>query len=335
MVDVVPPDIHELLERAAERTTRWQYFAWYWGDAIAVDGLLEANTVGVSSARADVVASLRRWLANCPENFDDVLAPGRAIVDLVVAGDLSTSAVDRFIGAVDRLPLLDGVIPALEPHRPTWRFGVCIDAIYHLPVALAAAALWREDEVLLRRSLLMAERTVELLECPTGWAQWYDDTVGANNGIAWSRGIGWALLGLLDLLQMVDDESLAGSLPAVVRRMFDRLAETQGPNGQWRSVLNDDEAAYEASTSAFFVACALHPAAIARYPVPSHVLDRAKSAVIASVDPEGIAQGVSTDILPGWDITPYRVFDIAPSPWGQGAALRALVALRRSSESRR
>jgi hypothetical protein len=36
---------------------------------------------------------------------------------------------------------------------------------------------------------------------------------------------------------------------------------------------------------------------------------------------------VSADVLPAWDLANYERFPVEPSPWGQGAALRALVAL--------
>ena len=31
------------LTLVADRTTDWRFHCWYWGDAIAIDGLLEAD----------------------------------------------------------------------------------------------------------------------------------------------------------------------------------------------------------------------------------------------------------------------------------------------------
>ena len=56
-------------------------------------------------------------------------------------------------------------------------------------------------------------------------------------------------------------------------------------------------------------------------------IEAAAEAVLAAVGADGTYEGVSADILPGWDLTSYEQFPVEPSPWGQGAALRALVAL--------
>jgi hypothetical protein len=39
---------------------------------------------------------------------------------------------------------------------------------------------------------------LDRLRCSGGWAQWYDVALERNNHVPWSRGAGWALLGLLD-----------------------------------------------------------------------------------------------------------------------------------------
>jgi len=95
-------DSATLLRRVAERTTDWRFHSWYWGDAIAVDGLLGADALGAGAYRDGVIETVQRWLHATPPGFDDVLAPGA------------------------------------------------------------------------------------VLECRTGWAQWYDPTRRANNAVAWS-----------------------------------------------------------------------------------------------------------------------------------------------------
>lgn len=314
----------DALRMLAERTLRWRHLSWYWGDAIAIDGLLEAG------ARDDVAEQIERWATRAPDGFDDVLAPGRAIVALAADGAVSPRAAERFVAAVDRLPTL-GPMPALEPHRPVYRFGACIDAVYHLPSALAAHGRAHGDEARVREAVHMATWTVDALACPGGWAQWYEHPVGRNNGVAWSRGVGWALLGLLDLLEVAGSAEGTDRAAEQATAMLDRLAATQGPDGHWRAVLDDDAAPYETSTAAFFVAGALHPAARGLWRPPADVLARAADAVRASVDADGIAQGVSADVLPSWDPESYRRFRCEPSPWGQGVALRAMNALAREA----
>jgi rhamnogalacturonyl hydrolase YesR len=221
---------------------------------------------------------------------------------------------------------MDGVIPALEPHRPQFRFGVCIDALYHLPCMMLLAGVYRGDADAERNAVRLAAEILEVLRCPTGWAQWHDFSLGRNNAISWSRGLGWAVLGLLDLLALVDHNA-AGSLVDATGRILETLAAEQAPSGHWRAVLADSDAAEETSTAAFFVAAALHPeTAFVGAPARTKV-EAATGAMLAAVGADGTYEGVSADVLPSWDLASYEQFPVEPSPWGQGAALRALVAL--------
>lgn len=326
-------DIATRHKRVIERTLRWRHFAWYWGDAIAVDGLLAAPASLVPMAHETVIEQLEHWAATAPDNFDDVLAPGLAIMSLARSGALERRAADRFVASIDRLPTLPCGLPALEPQRPAFRFGFCIDALYHLPPAMAALGVWRHEPARVRAAAEMALRGIEVLACPTGWAQWYDDTVERNNAIAWSRGIGWALLGTLDLLAELDGSDDHESRQHVAEledhaaRMLDRLASTQEASGDWASVLDDELAPEETSTAAFFVAAARHARLNDVWTPPRDVLAKAEDAVMASIADDGLVTGVSADILPAWEIQGYRTFGCEPSPWAQGAGLRALAVM--------
>lgn len=316
-----------LLERIAARTAWWPLYHWYWGDAIAVDGMLLADACGLPGARDWAVHQLRRWHASAAENDDDVLAPGLAIVQLVKQGEVDLAAAERFVRVVDRLPVLPSGFPILEPHRPAYRFGVCIDALYHLPPALAAYGRLVGDEERVIAAVRMSIATIELLRCEGGWAQWYDSARRENNAVPWSRGVGWALLGLLDLLEIADGAEGSDAITREVTRMLDVLAQTQTGDGNWPAVLGDTAAATETSTSAFYVAGALRAQSLGLGEAPRVVLDHAVDAVLRCVDKDGIACGVSADVLPQWDRSAYRQFACEPSPWGQGAALRAIAAL--------
>ena len=247
-------------------------------------------------------------------------------MQLEADGALPRPAGDRIVTAVDRLPLLDGIVPALEPHKPQFRFGVCIDALYHLPAMMLLAGEYKGAHGAKESAVRLATRILEVLKCPTGWAQWHDFSLDRNNAICWSRGLGWALLGLLDLLELVG-QGAAGSLAEAAGTILAMLADTQAPSGHWPAVLADADAPEETSTAAFFVAGALHPKAPA-VGVPNQAkVQAATAAVLRAFGPDGTYGGVSADILPSWDLATYERFPVEPSPWGQGAALRALVAL--------
>ena len=72
----------QLLRSVAERTLRFRFGTWYWGDAIAIDGLLEAGQVVGGSYREDVVSCLDHWARFAPTSFDDALVPGRTVLQL-------------------------------------------------------------------------------------------------------------------------------------------------------------------------------------------------------------------------------------------------------------
>lgn len=315
-----------LLARVADRGQAWTPFCWYWGDAVLVDGLLQADDAGAGAYRAGVVETLARWQRHCPPNFDDALAPGRTAIRLVMDGELDAAVAHRVLQALSGLPLIHGQIPALEPHRRFDRFGVCVDALYHLPTTLAMAARWRDDDTLLRRAATVAGEILDVLSCPGGLAQWYDAGLRRNNAVPWSRGLGWAVLGLLDLLDILAPEP-APALEDAATKLLRRLADTQDARGHWRTVLEDPRAAYETSTAAFYVAAALHPTSARLVDLSDDVLERAVAAVLRSVDAEGTYQGASADVLPAWDVATYMRPALEPSPWAQGAALRALASL--------
>ena len=128
------------LTRVADRLLDWRFHCWYWGDAIAIDGLMEAHGLSAGAYRDHVVDMVQRWHRSCPPNFDDVLAPGAAIIQLIMDGDLPAAAGDRMIDLLEGLPTAYGAVPALEPHRPAFRHGLCIDLVYHLPLTYARLA---------------------------------------------------------------------------------------------------------------------------------------------------------------------------------------------------
>jgi hypothetical protein len=314
-------------ERTLRRSLRWRHLTWYWGDAILLDALARS-----APGRTLAAAEVQAWSAKAPDSFDDCLAPGATIVDLARSGEVAPAAVSRFLASVDRLPMLECGLPALEPHRLAFRFGFCIDALYHLPPALVAAGAWLDEPRRIGAAVKMMLSGVELLSCPTGWSQWYDDAVQRNCAIAWSRGVGWMLLGVLDLLEQLDRVGAGTAedrshLQELAGSMLDRLTATQEPDGNWRSVLDDPLAPTETSTAAFYVAAAHHPMTKRFWSASTEPLAAAESAVLACIDDDGFVTGVSADILPAWEIEGYRSFGCEPSPWGQGAALRALAAM--------
>jgi rhamnogalacturonyl hydrolase YesR len=175
------------------------------------------------------------------------------------------------------------------------------------------------------KAIRLAIECMQVLRCEAGWAQWFDPTRRRNNHVAWSRGMGWAVLGLLDLVRLLDGVGCAevADLAALV---LQRLAQTQNSDGNWSAVLDHPEAEAETSTAAFYVAAALHPAARG-LALPSTVLERAVGACGRALAEDGTYAGVTADVLPSWDIATYERCPPEPSAWAQGVAVRAFAAL--------
>ena len=125
-IHVAPAD----LRRVADRLLDWRFHCWYWGDAIAIDGLMEAHGLSAGAYRDHVIDTLRRWHRDCLPNFDDVLAPGATIIQLIMDGDLPAAAGDRMIDLLEGLPAAYGAVPALEPHRPAFRENPSCDGVF-------------------------------------------------------------------------------------------------------------------------------------------------------------------------------------------------------------
>jgi unsaturated rhamnogalacturonyl hydrolase len=305
------------LRRVADRMTDWRFHCWYWGDAIGVDGLLAAAALGADIYRAHVVETLQRWHERCPPNFDDALAPGAAIIQLVMDGDLAPAAGERVLRQLEALPRACGEMPALEPHRPLFRFGLCIDG----------------DDRFADKAKGIALDGMRALRCGAGWAQWFDPTRRRNNDVAWSRGMGWAVLGLLDLAHRLDGRG-TGEITDLAGQVMERLAQTQQADGNWAAVLDHAASDTETSTAAFYVAAALHPAAQGLLSLPAEALQRAAAACHRALAEDGTYTGATADVLPSWDVKTYEHCPIEPSPWAQGAAVRAFAALVQADDSR-
>ena len=313
----------DLLQTVADRSCRWPLSHWYWGDAILIDGLLAAGAF-VPSAGRRAAELLLGWLEQVTPGHQDALGPGAGIASLVGEGALPARSVDRFLRAVEALPLLVGDVPALEPHLPQFRFGLCIDALYHLPPALAAIGRLRSDERLIARAGRLAMQMLARLRCPGGFAHWYDVGEDRNNQVPWSRGVGWALLGVLDTAALVEDRHLSAELVQVAAELWAALRDGAGPLG-WGPLLGRPDLPPENSVAAFVVAAAHHPVVVV--PAQGPLYQLAVERLISGIDEQGVFRGVSADVLPRWDPGTYERFQAEPSPWGQGVALRALAAL--------
>jgi unsaturated rhamnogalacturonyl hydrolase len=164
------------------------------------------------------------------------------------------------------------------------------------------------------------------------FAHFYLERTQRLYGHGWSRGQGWALLGLLDVLEHgADDlpgrEQIADSL----RRLASALVATQEPSGHWRGRIGDPGTVVETSAAFFFSAGIWRGVRLGVFEEELlAVADRAWYAGLESIAPDGHIAGVSAEVWPSLAESHYRGVKAGVQvPWGQGPFL--LAAAERAS----
>lgn len=314
-----------LARDVAERSKAWQGSVWYWGDAILVDAMV---AFGENDAK-DWACERINAAASCGgDSWTACLAPGRAIDSLIDSGGVGATALGQLVDVYRRCPKTPEGLVLLRSDVSSWRSVVWIDCLYNLPVSLQAAGSHLGDEDLSLEAVRLARAVPRALAAGRGLAHFYDAGLRQNNGVAWTRGLGWALLGLLDLAEDLAPEDgvpVMEEAASLLQLLFD-----DERCGSWGAVLGDRDSATEASVTGFVVAAALH-AAWGRSPVERPRMDdglvaRALS-FLESVTEEGVVHGVSQDTHASWVQDDYRWPRLGASPWGQGSTLRGLVAI--------
>ncbi|MGW3809295.1 glycoside hydrolase family 88 protein [Micromonospora sp. NPDC005113] len=310
-----------LMTAIGERLLLWRQGGYYWGDAIAYDALLAGADLLGTGWSAELATRLTKWADDAVDSFDDALAPGRTAAELVRRGLLDERVLHRIVRAITRLDSSDG-IPLLRPQVPEWRALVWVDSIYHIPSGLAAAGVVLGDDALVERGVAVARDTLAQLETDAAVGHAWDSGLRRATGVEWTRGIGWALLGLLDTCELAPDAAAAAGLDVAAARLLRALERDQRPNGHWPTVLGRADADDETSLAGFWLAAAAHPASPGTDPAVSA---RAAEALRRQVAEDGTVLGVSHDTHVRSGVEEYLHPATLPSPWGQGAALRGLV----------
>lgn len=302
-----------LLDVTATRTAACTFTIWGYGIGPALIALLRA---GAALQRSDLTERatelVRQGTQQAPGPTDHLIVAEAvlALNDKIPGAD---AAVDRFVTAVrgaDR-----PVQGRPQVHRPDlrdWSRTIWVDCMHTDGPGLAAAGL--PDAAV----QAMAEYAA-VLQRPDGlFDHGYDVATGSGNHVAWGRGQGWALLGLIGTLRHARDAGLLERLD----RLVDALGQHE-VDGRWPTVVDRPDYPIELSTSAL-VATAVGTAVREGLVSPSRnaLAHRAFAAVIAGLD---------DGVLPTSDATPVgRAEDYARRltgchPWGQGPALAALL----------
>jgi unsaturated rhamnogalacturonyl hydrolase len=341
--------VRERCERAADVLCAYPFEVWHFGDSVGFEGLLAASELLEEPRYAAFVEGVvRGWTARAePYRELDNTAPGRAMCMLLErTGDerLREALVglatylrsrrrygDAFV-TFERAPLrapYDGSVLSHEEQKLLVDpgAGVYVDCLHFDPPFFARLGSIVGDPELVEEAARQALAYVELLQDPASglFHHFVLERTGEAHGFGWSRGQGWALLGLIDVLEDLPEshparERLHDSLTAVAGA----LAETQGPSGHWPAVIGQKCA--EETSAALFVAAGFDRALEHGWigAELAAVADRAWQAGSSALRPDGELAGVSAAV---WSATRIGHYAAVPTgfqvPWGQGPLLLA------------
>lgn len=354
-----------LIARLARSLTDLPYETWNFGDSVAFEALLAASEVlGDERWAAFAHGWSRAWATRAqPYRRLDCTAPGWAMVHLAErAGDdtLLTAAVELAEYLISR-PRLLGVYetwersPLMHPYGPADLDdagaamvadpppGVFLDCLHFDPPFFAAVSRASGEARFADEAVEQALGYITGLQRPDGLFQHFLlKGQPGTFGPGWGRGQGWALLGMLDVLDEFDAmpgvlreprtaalEQIAAAVSALVAGMLD----LQRPDGHWYAVVDDEHSGNEFSTAAFMAAGFLR--ALGRgavQPGTERSVERAARSAVEAVRrgilEDGTLAEVSAAVMACTEASHYahvpRGYRV---PWGQGPALLALVGL--------
>ena len=331
----------DLLRRVANRTQRFDFSVWFWGDAIAVDGMIEAaELLDAPAHQAFALQFFERWLKASP-SWTDYLTPGSALLRL----HQRTGREDLLDGARrlakwyrETIPQGPGGVHYYRPDIPQFRTMVIIDSLYHVVPFFALLGQITKDAACFDEAYDVWRSHVGLLKSDRGplLCHNFDVGTGRHRGYGWGRGNGWALFALLELLEMLPADHQAR--PEALREFRQLAADIralQDASGFWRTLLQDREAYLESSTAAFYGA--IFSRAIRQGFLDAGfkpVVEAAWAATVSRIDAEGGFFGVSGVT---WaansqteELALYKSMPTEVNVWGQGAALRFIAERIRS-----
>lgn len=351
-VDLGPEDLRTVLEKVADSLLLLPYQAWTFGDSIAFEGMLAASArLGDQRWRSFAHGFVRAWAADLrPFVRLDCTAPGLAMVEVArQTGDARVS--EAAIGLADYLvdrPRIGSLFatwehsPLQHPYGPDQlppdqvRLlaspppGAFIDCLHFDPPFLVSLGMHVSREDLVEEGVQQALAYIEVLQREDGT---FDHFVleGSDRtyGPGWGRGQGWALLGLLDVIEhLPDGEARAEPLNGAAARLVAGMLATQRQDGHWDAVVGDPGSGDETSTAAFMADGFLRAArlGVVSHDAVTEPARRALGAALASTSSDGALAGVSAAVnactLPSHYAHVPRGFVV---PWGQGPLAMALA----------
>ena len=332
MVSESQADRKILIHSVTERTMRWNFRMWGFGEAVALRGLLRASlATGDSEPLGYVKALLRAYAGSgVARSAEEHVAPGAELLLLyeLTREDILLEAAEELAYMHSRFPTNSKGARLHRSDLPGWRHQIWVDCMdAEAPFLARLGRITGEGRYFAQAVEELTAYSRLLQDEHTGlFFHGYEDQCG-RNGHLWARGNGWALMGLVETLsQLPDEHQGADELRERLHELCRALAEHQHDEGLWHTVV-DHEETYLESTLAVMVSVALRmafAAALLQRDEFQECEKRARSAVLRLVDDDG-ALALVSDATPIGDLKMYATRPMGVFPWGQGPLLLMLT----------
>ncbi|MFZ2166543.1 MAG: glycoside hydrolase family 88 protein, partial [Propionibacteriaceae bacterium] len=269
------PTPQELLAQVAGTITAQTLETWNFGESVAFEGLLGASRVLADpSWEAFSWGYFRSWAASRTEFRElDCTFPGVAAVRIADARRDALLA-EALTGLVDYLlarPKIQGIYrtwrhsPLMRPYGPAeltgreaaWvddpPAGAFLDCLHFEPPLFAALGVLLGRDDLIRQAEEQTLAYIAALQQPDGlFHHFVLDGVEGSFGPGWGRGQGWALLGLLDVIEELQAVRPPNpDLLDAAQRLIGAMVSVQRPDGHWFAQVDVPTSGDEFSTAGF------------------------------------------------------------------------------------
>jgi unsaturated rhamnogalacturonyl hydrolase len=305
----------------------YRYKVWGYGEWIALEGLLAAARICENPRYFGFVEGLiAGWISKRGQLIPaDHVAPGVAFIELYQI-TRKEIYVDRALALADLLLRSPRGATGARLLRPDANQFVYVDCLYSDPPLFCKLAQitgerkWFEEAAAYALEFwsVLVDARVPLLY------HGYSDVTRDHIGLLWGRGVGWALLGLVDTLaDMPEDIGGRDLLLVHFKDMAVALRDLQAANGHWHTVLDHPETYLENSIAAFVCAAFFKAMRFGFLDSSFQECTRRSWHAFTKVISEDGQIPVS-EATPEGDLALYQTLGLGIYPWGQGPALRAI-----------
>ena len=348
-----------LVQAVAERLEAHAFRGWFYGDSVGFEGLMAASDLLSDPKWVDFSHGFfRAWGTRMlPFQPDDNTAPGHVMCsvlekrpDEVLKGNVLALAQHlrsrRKVNGVsitfeDTLRSLMqpyGNVPLSAAETQQMRDpgpGIYLDCMHFDPPFFAHVSKFDPDggwdeaattEILGYKDLLF--------DAGTGlYHHFWLEKVGRAYTRGWGRGQGWALLGLIDVVEYCPASTpRIAEVAAEALKLATTMLGYQLANGNWHSLVHEPKSGPESSTAAFMATAFFRGMHMGLLPKTDfeEPAERAYRAMEANLDDMGNLKGVSAAVMSAlveehyWHVPVNRIV-----PWGQGPVLTAILARER------